>query len=112
MVRSSGSGTGPLDSRAPYGSSAILSIVVVGIVMAILVLGSLFILRRLDSDDGESTGAIPTPAGTSELVVGVPTATVAPTEAETPPPTATVDSRSDPTPTATAPDRDSDPYAH
>ncbi len=75
----------PLNSR-PYGSSAIISIGIVGVVMAILVLGSLFILNGLGSDDDgdDDQAAIPSPAGTSELVQIVSTATedgATPTEA-------------------------------
>lgn len=68
--------TDPFDSR-PYGSSAIISIVVVAVVMAILVIGSIFVLNGLNDDDAgdDDLGAIPSPSGTSELVAPEPTAT-------------------------------------
>ncbi|CAN5709942.1 hypothetical protein BH23CHL2_BH23CHL2_17280 [soil metagenome] len=56
------------------GTSAALSIAVVGVVMLILVLGSVLILQGWGSDDDSPT-PIPSPVGTSELVSGVPTAT-------------------------------------
>ena len=43
--------------------------------MVILVLGSLFILNRLDSDDESGAGAIPSPSSASELVTMEPTPT-------------------------------------
>ena len=94
-----GSDTGPLESR-PYGSSAALSIVIVGVVMAVLVLGSLFIFRRLGSDDDQTAGVIPSPVGTSELVQGIPTATLASTAGET---ATTTEAANNPTATVTAP---------
>ena len=88
MARSRPPEHNSLESR-PYGSSAIISIIVVGVVMAVLVLGSLFILNGLDSDDdGDdgASGAIPSPSSTSELVqLGAsPTATAGIEDSSTP----------------------------
>lgn len=72
MARSPQPDTNP-GRAGPFGSSIILSVTIVGVVMLILVLGSVLIFQGLGSDDDDST-AIPSPQGTSELVSGIPTA--------------------------------------
>ncbi len=66
----------PQSSR-PIGSSVIISIAAVGAVLLILVVGSLVILNRLNSNDDNNAAIIPSPSGTSELVQLNPTHTPA-----------------------------------
>ena len=97
MSQQSPRGTDSLRAR-PYGSSLALSVIVVGLVLAILVFGSFLILRDRNDSEAANPTIIPTPSGTSELVAIIPTGDAGGTQS---PPTAT-SALGPVTPTATA----------